>query len=84
LTSERARNIHRATEIRDQDDNLNAALNAGKWLHNPDGDRDQAAARAASQQITPGVVVTVNVNRAGEAPDETVIEVNPAGGLADD
>jgi hypothetical protein len=82
LTSERARNIHRATEIRDQDDNLNAALNAGKWLHNPDSDKE--AASSGSKAVQPGVVVTVNVNaRSGVDVDETIIEVNPGGVEAD-
>lgn len=69
-------NIHRAVEIREQDENRTAAIQAIRYL---DGLGDEQAAREGQRQLTPGVVVTVNVHGAGDrAPDETVIEVNPA------
>lgn len=76
-----ARNIHRAVEIRDQDENKTAAIQAIRYL---DGVGDSEAQRDGARQVTPGVVVTVNVNRGPAEVDETLIEVNPAASQAAD
>jgi hypothetical protein len=67
-----ARNIHRAAEIRDQDDNKTAAIQAIRYLDGL-GDSD---VRSDGQRVQPGVVVQINVERAGREADETVIEVH--------
>jgi hypothetical protein len=70
-----AQNIHRAVQIRDQDDNRTAAVQAIKYL---DGIAENEAGGAGSHRVTPGVVVHVNVNRAPSSQhDGTIIEVNP-------
>lgn len=81
LTSERARNLHRAVKIRDQEVNQTAALNAAKWLHDP---HDRSSIAASSRAVTPGVVVQVNVHAGARQVDETVIEVGPAASQAAD
>jgi len=72
-----AQNISRAVELRDQDDNKTAAIQAIRYL---DGisEHDQAHT-PGGQVVMPGVVVQVTVN-AGPAPvdDIGIIEVNPA------
>lgn len=70
-----AKNIHRAVQIRDQDENRTAAIQAIRYL---DGiGEEQAAGGTAGSKVVPGVVVQINVKRDGREPDETVIEVNP-------
>lgn len=65
-------NIQRAVEIRDQRDNHTAAIQAIRYL---DGQSDEQSRNVDGRQVTPGVVITVNVQRDSGPADETVIEV---------
>jgi hypothetical protein len=64
-TSERARNIHRAIEIRDAANNK-PAMEAIKWLHQIDEQTQQGSAASM-----PGFVIVLGV---GEAPTIKTIE----------
>lgn len=70
-----AANIHRAVQIRSQDDNKTAAIQAIRYL---DGISEQESTRADGRTVSPGVVVTVNVQRGPAEVDQTVIEVGNA------
>lgn len=72
-----APNVHRLGELRDQNENRMASVQAIKTLEQLD--RDEAAKPAATRHVTPGVVVVINNNREalpGVRMDE-LIEVNP-------
>jgi len=64
-TSERARNIHRAVEIRDAANNM-PAMDAIKWLHK----EDEQAQRTSGPSM-PGFVIVL---QQGDAPAVRVIE----------
>lgn len=69
-------NIHRAVEIRDQDENRTAAIQAIKYLDGIADHEQNGAARA----VTPGVQVIVNMQRDARQIDNLdVIEVNTLG-----
>lgn len=67
-----AGNILRAVEIRDQDDNRTAAIQAIRYL---DGIGDETVQREGQRAVSPGVVVQVTVNQGPRHVDETLIEV---------
>lgn len=70
-----AQNISRAVEIRDQDENRTAAIQAIKYL---DGLDDRDSTNAAGKSVTPGVVVQITVNQpAPQIDDLGLIELNP-------
>ena len=69
-----AGNIARAIELREQDDNKTAAIQAIRYL---DGLGEQDHQREGSTAIVPGVVVQVNVSQGARVVDETVISVGP-------
>lgn len=73
-SGERARNVQRLAEIREQNDNLNAAVASIKQLElDADTKRDAAGQRV----VTPGVVVVVNAARPDTYTDNETIEINP-------
>lgn len=72
-TGERARNIHRLTEIREQDENRTAAVQAIKVLEEATESRSNSGSARA---VTPGVVINITT-REQTAVDATVIEINP-------
>jgi hypothetical protein len=75
-TGERARNIQRLTEIRDQDSNMAAAVTAVKVLE----DVSDATRRGTnvSINITPGVVVDLSAQKPAPLIDhQEIIELNP-------
>lgn len=75
-TSERARNIHAAVEVRDQTDNQTARIQAVKWLEeSAETKRDSSGQRVT----TPGVVVVVNSAPTRGAIESDMIEINPLG-----
>jgi hypothetical protein len=63
-TSERARNIHRLTEIRDKADNM-PAVNAIKMLEQID---EASSSAGGTQMRSPGVVIIVQNGAAAHAP----------------
>jgi hypothetical protein len=63
-TSERARNIHRLTEIRDKADNM-PAVNAIKMLEQID---EASSSAGGTQMRSPGVVIIVQNGVAAHAP----------------
>lgn len=67
-TSERARNIHRAVEIREQSSNQMAALGAIKLLEQIDGD----AAQSGNRTALPGMQIVIV--QAGSAAPHVVLE----------
>lgn len=69
--SERARNLHRLAEIRDQDSNMNAAVAATKVLEGLD-----AKAPAVTVNVNPGWVIDMSGFGADAAPVATV-DVTP-------
>lgn len=71
-----AGNILRAVEIRDQDDNRTAAIQAIRYL---DGIGDETAQREGQRAVSPGVVVQVTVNAGERQVDDAVIVVGHAG-----
>jgi hypothetical protein len=73
--SERAKTFHRLCELRDQDDNKNAAVAASKVLENIAD--EQARAPAQGQQL-PGLQIVIVTPAAPRAPGLT-IEHTPAG-----
>lgn len=74
-TGERARNIIRLTEIRDQDENRTAAVRAVQVLEEAAASKQQ---QAGSKVVTPGIQIVINANSAERMmPDQTLIEINP-------
>lgn len=74
-TGERARNVHRLVEIRDQDDNKTAAVQAVKVLEEA---ADHRASSAPGRVTTPGVVIVIGGSRDGRViADQGLIEINP-------
>lgn len=77
-TSARARNFHRLEEIRDQDENLTAAVHAIKTLEG-EGSSRSTINMGVSVHLTPGIMVDISERPAELAPiDGTIIEVNPS------
>jgi hypothetical protein len=76
-TSERARNIHRLTEIRDKADNM-PAVNAIKMLEQID---EASSAAGGAQSRSPGVVVIVQTvaAHAPQAPNPVQVIDNSEG-----
>lgn len=68
-----AANISRAVQIRDQDDNKTAAIQAIRYLDELDAKGPNST---AGRVTTPGVVIHIHERRHA-ATDDTVIEVNP-------
>ena len=65
-TSERARKVHRARELRDQDDNKVAAVQALKTLEQ----MADAAVRHPGSQSVAGLVIVIRTG--GSAPDKLI------------
>lgn len=68
-------NIHRAIELRDQDENKLASLQAIKFL---EGEENKPAAVTPGRNVTPGICVIINANRERPQLDhQALIEINP-------
>jgi hypothetical protein len=82
LTGERARNIHRLKELRDQDENRTAAVQAVDRLEEAAENRRSKGGNAVNR--SPGIVIVI----AGRDPqmkvDGSVIEMNASGSAEDD
>lgn len=74
LTSERARNIHAAIDVRDQLVNQTARIQAVKMLEEMAEERTAAPGQRIT---TPGIVIQINAERSRVMADQGLIEVNP-------
>lgn len=74
--SERARNLLRLCEIRDQDDNKGAAVKAIQVL---DGDKEQRRTNIAVNVVMPGIIIDLSEPLAHEQTlvSDEVIEIHP-------
>jgi hypothetical protein len=72
-TSERAKTFHRLVDLRDQDENKNAAVAAAKLLEVLDA---EASARPLSPAMTPGLSIVIVTAPSQSAPSPT-IDVRP-------
>jgi hypothetical protein len=70
---ERAQNLHRLADLRDQDDNRAAAVKAIQVLEMLDA---EAVARPAGVPTTPGVTIRI-VNVVPSAPRPSTVDVTP-------
>ena len=70
---ERAQNLHRLADLRDQDDNRAAAVKAIQVLEMLDA---EAVARPAGLPTTPGVTIRI-VNVVPSAPRASTVDVTP-------
>lgn len=71
-TSERARNIHALTAIRDQTDNKMATVAAVKALEQ----LDDSPAHAGTQRSAPGVTIVINGNAPVQAIEHSPVTID--------